>query len=67
MNFYFQYNNEKFYSLLSFCNKYDVRYSSAKYLMRSYAKNKQEIIDFIANNPEILNVMIDKYSGEKKG
>ena len=62
MHFYFEYNGQRFYSLKSFCEQNNVRYSSARYFLNKYTKSKQEIFDFLSNNPDAVTLIIDRYS-----
>jgi hypothetical protein len=64
---YFLYNGLRYYSFRKFCLDNDVCYSSARYILKTSQslKNKYELNSLLMNNPDLLDMVIDRYSRKR--
>lgn len=61
---YFYYKRVLYYSLRSFCLDYNLSYDSFRYNLRKFP-SKAEFYDYLNKHPEVLDVMIKRYSKNK--
>jgi len=62
---FFYYNKILYYNLRQFCLDYDLAYDSLRYNMRKYG-SKDKFLDYLHQNPEVIEVLIQRYRRKDK-
>jgi len=61
---FFYYNKILYYNLRQFCLDYDLAYDSLRYNMRKFG-TKDKFLDYLNQNPEVIEVLIQRYRRDK--
>ena len=62
---FFYYNKILYYNLRQFCLDYDLAYDSLRYNMRKYG-SRDKFLDYLHQNPEVIEVLIQRYRRKDK-
>ena len=65
LKLFFVFNGIRYYSFRKWCIDYHVKYSSARYYVNQFIRDKNELNEFLfEHGDDVLNVILDKYSIE---